>query len=178
MRTPVSTLYILGWRRQLMQWYARFHWFCSDCTMPVGNSSKCKCPMCQVDVSEGTFLNNAVKMQVRQLKIRCPNNPKYCQRCSEICNKATHLQYCRCMECMCDMCGQVVPRAKSESHQTECPVHPKSESTACHESMPWCNLEKHYNSCLKFPQICPRCCSARTILRDGMQHHLSHDCPL
>ena len=81
------------------------------------------------------------------------------------------------MERVCDMCGQVVPIARSESHRTECPRRPE-ECKYCLESMPRCDLEKHYDLCLKFPLVCPRRCSARMIARDAVQHHLSHDCPL
>ena len=66
-----------------------------------------------------TFPDNAVKLQINGLKIRCPMDG--CDWVGEMSDKMDHLSKCNYLCASCDFCGQSVLKSNLEEHTKECP---------------------------------------------------------
>ena len=71
------------------------HRFCSKCIRPVMASDNSVCPTDRKEINTGnTFPDNAVKLQINGLKVRCPMAARGCEWTGELCNEAAHLSRC------------------------------------------------------------------------------------
>lgn len=79
--------------------------------------------MCPIDRTpidlNNTFPDNAVKLQINGLKIRCPMEG--CNWVGEMSDKMDHLSKCKHLRVSCDLCWQLVLKSNFEEHVKECP---------------------------------------------------------
>lgn len=72
------------------------HRFCKDCIMPLVRSVNNFCPQDRTEIDTGSvFPDNAVKLQINNLRIRCPKSAHGCRWEGERWDKDNHLQKCR-----------------------------------------------------------------------------------
>ena len=72
------------------------HRFCKDCIMPLVHSVNNFCPQDRTEIDTGSvFPDNAVKLQINNLRIRCPKSARGCRWEGERWDKDNHLQKCR-----------------------------------------------------------------------------------
>ena len=70
------------------------HRFCKECILPLLNSRYNLCPIdrTQIDLTN-TFPDNAFRLQINGLKVRCPN--QRCDWVGELSDKPNHLKECK-----------------------------------------------------------------------------------
>ncbi len=96
------------------------HRFCKACIMPILQSRNNVCPNDRTSIDVGnTFPDNAVKLQINALKIRCPMEG--CDWAGEMSDKLVHLAKCSFMAVKCDLCGVSMLKTNLSDHTKECP---------------------------------------------------------
>ena len=96
------------------------HRFCKECILPIVHSRSAVCPVDRTTLStSNTFPDNAVKLQINSLKIRCLHEG--CDWTGELSDRATHLTKCRYALVSCELCQSKVCKAELEAHMRICP---------------------------------------------------------
>ena len=149
------------------------HRFCSKCIRPVMASDNSVCPTDRKEISAGnTFPDNAVKLQINGLKVRCPMAAQGCEWTGELCNEAAHLSRCSHARVECRLCGESVPRDALQRHSAaECPSRPV-QCEYCHCRVPYSQMKQHYfQECPQYPELCPnRCCDDQFPRQELLKH--------
>lgn len=97
------------------------HRFCKDCITPVISSRNNVCPNDRTEISfSNTYPDNAVRLQINNLKIKCPNAG--CDWQGTYSDKVQHLDKCPHSSTKCELCGVKILKAKLQDHlRDECP---------------------------------------------------------
>ena len=97
------------------------HRFCKDCIQPVINSRNNVCPNDRTEISfSNTFPDNAVRLQINNLRIKCSNQG--CDWQGTYSDKDEHRSKCPYSSTKCDLCGVKILKAKLQAHKNEdCP---------------------------------------------------------
>ncbi len=92
-----------------------------DCIKPVINSRNNVCPNDRKEISfSNTFPDNAVRLQINNLKIRCPNDS--CDWQGTYSDKESHLSKCPHSTTTCELCGISILKTELQAHvNEECP---------------------------------------------------------
>ena len=78
------------------------------------------CPNDRTSIDVGnTFPDNAVKLQINGLRIRCPMEG--CGWMGEKSDKLLHLAKCDFVSVSCELCGVCMLKTKLDAHMEECP---------------------------------------------------------
>ena len=152
------------------------HRFCKGCIMQVVNSPTLRC--CPVDRrpidSSTVYPDNAVKLQINCLRVKCPYS---CDWVGELSDAAAHVEKCSFASVNCSQCGTMFKRSALLAHAPQCPKRLVS-CTYCNVSCPNDQIEGHGAACTHYPEQCPNQCSERSIPRCDLKAHLDKDCPL
>lgn len=94
-----------------------------ECIKPVINSRNNVCPNDRQEISfSNTFPDNAVRLQINNLKIRCPNHAQGCDWQGTYSDKQSHLAKCPHASTTCTLCGIKVLKSELRAHEEEeCP---------------------------------------------------------
>lgn len=97
------------------------HRFCLKCITPVIKSRNNVCPNDRTEITfNNTFPDNAVRLQINNLRIKCPNSD--CGWQGTYSDKAEHLGKCPHSSTTCNLCGVTILKAHLLDHQKEeCP---------------------------------------------------------
>lgn len=88
--------------------------------MPILKSRNNVCPNDRTTIDlNNTFPDNAVKLQINGLKIRCPMDG--CEWVGELLDKADHLLKCKFMTVSCELCGKDTLKSDIAEHMKDCP---------------------------------------------------------
>ncbi len=151
------------------------HRYCKDCITPVLNSPQNVCPKDRTVIDgTNTYPDNAVRLQINALKIKCPQQG--CDWVGELSDKPDHLQKCRFVAESCSLCDHRVQRAYMELHLSTCPNRSVT-CDYCSVKVPHAELEAHHDECPEFPLPCPHKCSVESLPRKDMAAHLETSCP-
>ena len=95
--------------------------------MPVLKSRNNVCPNDRTTIDlNNTFPDNAVKLQINSLKIRCPMNG--CEWVGELLDKADHLSKCKFLLVACELCDKEILKSELAEHvEKECPQRKVSD---------------------------------------------------
>lgn len=152
------------------------HRFCKLC---IGQQLRNN-PVCPIDRTslsqENIFPDNAVRLQINRLRIRCPNHGKGCEWEGERSDKQSHLHQCTYSRGSCQLCGQLLALNLLDEHRKVCPRR-QVRCQYCSASLPFCDMPQHMDTCPKFPVLCPNNCSQRSMAREAVRGHLETDCP-
>ena len=151
------------------------HRFCKECILPVINSRNNVCPKDRtvIDLSN-TFPDNAVRLQINSLKIKCPKQG--CDWVGELSDKQNHLKRCKFVDVPCDLCGIKCQKVNLEKHKSECPQR-KVLCDYCEIEIPFADKSKHFDECSKYPFTCEYHCQEETIPRQDIEEHYASECP-
>ena len=151
------------------------HRFCKECILPVLNSRNNVCPKdrTQIDLTN-TFPDNAVKLQINSLKVRC--SKQRCDWVGELSDKPDHLNKCKFVEVPCELCGNPIQKAHLAEHLNEC-SHRKVTCDYCDVEIRYAEKKQHYNDCPKYPITCQYHCQEETIFRKDIEAHYANECP-
>ena len=102
-----------------------------ECIKPVINSRNNVCPNDRTEITfQNTFPDNAVRLQINNLKIKCPNTG--CDWRGTYSDKTSHLEKCPHSSALCELCGARVLKADLQSHHDqECP---QAKVRPCHHT--------------------------------------------
>ena len=157
------------------------HRFCRTCIQRLlagdsgGNSAVCPIdrePLPQ----ENIFPDNAVRLQINRLRVRCPHYKKGCGWVGDRSDRQTHLQSCTHSYGSCKLCGERLALRHLSDHYEVCPRRPV-QCDYCTATMPHCDLLEHRRVCPKIPVTCPNNCQRRAMPRDELDAHLTVTCP-
>ena len=152
------------------------HRFCKNCIVPVLNSPNNFCPKDRTIIdSSNTFPDNAVKLQINSLMLKCPKHVDGCQWTGEFSDRPFHMRTCSYVDMPCKLCGTRIQRLYMDTHQVLCP----KRSVACeHCKVELCylDLQSHYEGCLLYPLQCPNGCQSDPICRKDMDEHYRSKC--
>ena len=149
------------------------HRFCKECILPVINSRNNVCPNDRTAIDlTNTFPDNAVKLQINSLKVKCPKAG--CGWVGELSDKLSHLQKCKFVDVSCELCGQSVLKGKMDAHLTECPQR-RIKCKFCALEVPHVEMDKHMQNCPKFPVRCQYGCDVDIVREDIGAHYA--ECP-
>ena len=106
------------------------HRFCKKCILPVLRSRNNVCPndRTAIDISN-TFPDNAIKLQINGLKIRC--GMAGCEWVGELSNRSAHLTKCMFVRLECVFCAQSILKTEEEDHLRTCPLRKVKKLEAC-----------------------------------------------
>lgn len=150
------------------------HRFCKDCITPVMNSPQNFCPQDRTVIdTTNTYPDNAVRLQINRLKIKCPQQG--CDWVGELSDKTDHLQKCTFVEDACSLCDRRVQRAYMELHLTTCPNR-RIKCEHCGEEVAHTKLAAHHRDCPEFPVPCPHQCSEGSLPRKDLASHVETSC--
>ena len=152
------------------------HRYCKDCIMPVLDSRNNLCPKDRTVIdTSNTFPDNAVRLQINSLKIKCPKHASGCEWIGELSDKPAHQQGCSYVDVPCQLCGANLQKVHLEAHKSMCP----KRLVSCE----WCNLQlcfsdlsSHYATCLEYPVVCRFKCAVGKVPRKEEESHYLN-CP-
>ena len=153
------------------------HRFCKQCIIPVLNTRNNVCPKDRtvIDVTN-TFPDNAVKLQINSLRIKCPKHASGCPWIGELSDKPSHLQSCDFVEVPCQLCGVVLQRNRFAAHQGMCPKR-QLPCEFCTTQFCFSDLSSHYATCPEYPVVCRYRCPSGKVPRKEEESHYLNDCP-
>lgn len=150
------------------------HRFCAQCISHVYNLL---CPIDRTELKrENIFPDNAVKMAINKLRVRCPYHKQGCKWEGDLSDKSAHLLMCEYSSRECGLCGEMLSLRIYETHKGVCPNR-EVRCQDCGILMPHSQSIQHRVVCPKFPIPCPNDCPDSPIARDEMSGHLMNTCP-
>lgn len=153
------------------------HRFCKDCITPVLNTRNNVCPKDRTVIDNtNTFPDNAVKLQINALRIRCPKHEAGCAWIGELSDKRAHCQSCDFVEVPCGLCGVTLQKKFIEAHKALCPKR-QLPCEHCHTQFCFSDLSSHYAVCQEYPVFCRHECAVGKVPRKDEESHYVNDCP-
>lgn len=153
------------------------HRFCKDCIMPVLNTRNNVCPNDRTVIDTlNTFPDNAVRLQINSLKIKCPKHASGCVWIGELSDKPAHIKACDYVEVPCELCGHELQKKQIEAHQGLCPKR-QLPCEFCHTQFCFSELSSHYATCQEYPVPCRYECPTGKVPRKEEESHYLNDCP-
>ena len=153
------------------------HRYCKDCIQPVLKTRNNVCPKDRTVIDSGnTFPDNAARLQINSLRIKCPKHASGCAWVGELSDKAGHGQTCEFFDAPCKLCGVLFPRLRLSSHATKCPKR-QLPCEFCEQLFRLSDLSAHYPTCPEYPIICRNDCPAGKVPRKDEDSHYLNDCP-
>ena len=150
------------------------HRFCHECIKPVLHSRNNVCPIDRIPIDEdNTYPDNAVKLQINQLKIRCPQTG--CEWVGELSDKPHHLAKCTYICVPCPLCGSSMCQTDLLAHEAECPQR-RVNCEFCAEETAFERLKDHHKTCASFPMVCKFNCTCDPFKRGEIEAHYTQ-CP-
>lgn len=152
------------------------HRFCKECITPVLNTRNNVCPKDRtvIDVTN-TFPDNAVRLQINSLKIKCPKHASGCMWVGELSDKPAHTQTCDFVDVPCQLCGAALQRIRIEAHREMCPKR-QLPCEFCKIQFCFSELSSHYSMCLEYPVFCRYECPKGKVPRKEEESHYLLDC--
>ena len=153
------------------------HRFCKDCIAPVLISRNNLCPKDRtvIDITN-TFPDNAVRLQINSLRIKCPKHTSGCAWIGELSDKPAHFQACDFVDVLCSLCGTSHQKKDFAAHQAVCPKR-QLPCEFCHTQFCLSDLSLHYATCPEYPVVCRNNCPAGKVPRKDEDSHYLNDCP-
>ena len=153
------------------------HRFCRQCIEQLLTSGNALCPIDREPLpQENIFPDNAVKLQINRLRVRCPHHKKGCTWVGDRSDKYAHMQTCSHSYGKCQQCGEAMALRLIKEHREVCPRR-SVQCGFCGTTMPHCDLLDHKDVCPKMPVPCPNNCQRRAIPQEELEVHLSVTCP-
>ena len=153
------------------------HRFCKECIMPVINSRNPFCPKDRTGISHNNvWPDNAAKLQINSLKIKCPKAVHGCEWVGEVSEKRAHLEKCKFVDVPCVLCGRAILKAEMEHHISSCPRR-LVNCDHCNVPVPQAEMKGHYNECPLYHVPCQYSCRTETFLRKDIAAHYEKECP-
>ena len=153
------------------------HRFCKACIQPVLKTRNNVCPKDRTVIDNtNTFPDNAVRLQINALRIKCPKHASGCSWIGELSDKAGHERTCEFAEIPCELCGAPFPRVRLASHAGTCPKR-KLPCEHCRQQFSFSALSSHYSSCEEYPVVCKNGCAAGKVPRREEEAHYRNECP-
>ena len=153
------------------------HRFCKECILPILNSRQNTCPKDRTIIdTTNTFPDNAVRLQINSLQIKCPKHADGCKWKGELSDSPTHLKTCSFVDVPCELCVTKLKRKYMDTHARVCP---KRSVTCEHCKVELCfsDLSTHNDTCKEFPVPCRYACQTEPILRKDLEAHYQSTCP-
>ena len=136
------------------------------------------CPVDRRPIDSTTmYADNAVRLQINCLKVKCPNEQNSCDWVGELSDAQAHVERCNFTCVGCPQCGTSLRRAALLPHMSQCPKRLVS-CTYCTTTYPNDQADAHKRDCTHFPEPCPNQCREQTFPRCDLLAHLDKDCPL
>jgi O-acetyl-ADP-ribose deacetylase (regulator of RNase III) len=162
--------------------------FCFSCISEVREDGK-PCPLCKVVITH-TLLNRKEKCRILELRVYCNLKDKGCPWTGELCDLEYHVQStkdkgpCEYVEIQCSLgCGRTMERRHVQLHlESDCPLRLQTCSYCDHKATGK-DLAEHFETCPKYPVICPHLCELSAVPRCELSSHLDIcpnqpvDCP-
>ena len=151
------------------------HRFCKECIIPVMRPPNNLCPQDRTVISlDNTFPDNAVRLQINNLKIKCPKEE--CEWTGSLSDKDSHLKKCKYVAVPCQLCGKAILKAVLATHMTVCPKR-KVACEYCEREVSHAEIKSHYQDCPNYPVPCQYKCRDETFLRKEINNHITNECP-
>ena len=153
------------------------HRFCWNCIKPVLKTRNNVCPKDRTVIdATNTFPDNAARLQINSLRIKCPKHTFGCGWVGELSDKAGHERACEFFDVPCKLCGAPFPRVRLAAHTTTCPKR-RLPCEFCAQQLSFSDLASHHATCEQFPVACRNECAAGKVPRKDEESHYLHDCP-
>ncbi|KAK4692284.1 hypothetical protein P7C70_g9164, partial [Phenoliferia sp. Uapishka_3] len=168
------------------------HIFCHHCITRALLTSK-TCPIDRSPLREEELVEapRIVRQMVGELKVRCANAERGCERVCERALLEGHLRECGMGEGKrekgkqreiegekCELCGEVVATDASRTHSVTCSSAPTT-CLHCSTTLPRSSLPSHFLLCPLIPIPCPHAshgCPARLPRSLMVEDHLEVSC--
>ena len=152
------------------------HRFCKDCILPVLKTRNNVCPKDRTVIdATNTFPDNAARLQINSLRIKCPKHASGCAWVGELSDKAGHEHSCEFFDVPCKLCGDLFPRAQVSSHEPTCPKR-QLPCEYCGVQFRLSDLSPHYKSCPDYPVFCRNKCPVGKVPRKDEESHYLNEC--
>ena len=152
------------------------HRFCRDCIQPVLKTRNNVCPKDRTVIdATNTFPDNAARLQINVLMIKCPKHASGCAWVGELSDKAGHEQTCQYFDVPCKLCGDLFPRVRLASHEPTCPKR-QLPCEYCGVQFRLSDLSPHYTTCPEYPILCRNKCPAGKVPRKDEDSHYLTEC--
>lgn len=158
------------------------HRFCRKCLEHHmrGNAGAPLCPEDKEPLSQSDqiYSDTFAKQEILKLEVFCKAKGVGCPWKGPLSLLKDHSHKCLffCVECEHN-CGVQPERKNLQYHmESECLLR-KILCEHCGDAVSWCEVEKHFASCLKYPEQCNEC-KQEGIQRGKMKFHLQHHCPI
>ena len=152
------------------------HRFCRDCIQPVLKTRNNVCPKDRTVIdATNTFPDNAARLQINSLRIKCPKHASGCVWVGELSDKAGHEQSCEYFDVPCKLCGDLFPRVRLSSHEPTCPKR-QLPCEYCGLQFRLSDLFPHYATCPEYPVVCRNKCPAGKVPRKYEESHYTSEC--
>lgn len=152
------------------------HRFCKICILPLFSSRNNVCPKDRTVIDNGnTFPDNAARLQINSLKIKCPKHASGCPWVGELSDKAGHEASCEFFDVPCKHCDEKFSRANLESHVAKCPMR-QLPCEYCGQQFRLSDLSPHYPTCPDYPVLCRNKCSVGKVPRKEEEAHYRNEC--
>ncbi|PFX25740.1 TNF receptor-associated factor 6-B [Stylophora pistillata] len=148
------------------------HRLCRKCLEPLMS-------LTGVDTNFSTYYSQVASDTLEDHSHKCLF---FCVECEHNCGvqpERKNLQYHMESECLlrkilCEHCGDAVSWCEVEKHFGSCLKYPEQCNECKQEGIQ--RGKKHFGSCLKYPEQCNEC-KQEGIQRGKMKFHLQHHCP-
>ncbi|KAL5476301.1 hypothetical protein EMCRGX_G026227 [Ephydatia muelleri] len=136
------------------------------------------CPVDRRPIDSSTvYPDNAAKLEINCLKVKCPNERNSCDWVGELSDAEAHIERCGFACVGCPQCGMALKRSALAAHESQCPKRLVS-CTYCNVDYPNDLADAHTRDCTHFPEPCPNHCREQTFPRCDLKAHIEGECPL
>lgn len=127
--------------------------------------------------SSSVYPDNAAKLEINSLKVKCPNERNSCDWVGEHSDAQAHIDRCGFACVSCPQCDITLKRAALVTHASECPKR-LVVCAYCSADYPSDQADAHRRDCTHVPEQCPNRCGEQTFPRCDLKAHLEGECPL